>query len=199
VAESRYLRNPHLRGDLLTFVADDDVWLAPSSGGRSWRISADRAQASEPRLSGDGGLVAWTSWRDGPPEIYLAGTDGGAATRVSYWSNGATRLRGWNPAGDLLAITSADQPFRHARVREDAAPFGLRERGHVHAGAEGEDAEEEHEEGLVLDESRLEPHHLDLALGIGAIAGEHVSQVVPDACLGKVRRPVREAAPGCTR
>ncbi len=58
-------------------------------------------------------MVAWTSWRDGPPEIYLASTDGGAAERVSYWSNNATRLHGWSPAGELLATTAAGQPFGH--------------------------------------------------------------------------------------
>ncbi len=113
VAESRYLRYPNVRGDLLAFVADDDVWLAPAGGGRAWRISADRARAEGPRLSADGSLVAWTSWRDGPPEIYLAGTGGDGAARVSYWSNSTTRLRGWSQDGDILATTSADQPFSH--------------------------------------------------------------------------------------
>ena len=113
VTESRYLRHPNLRGDLLTFVADDDVWLAPADGGRAWRISADRAQAAGPKFSGDGGLVAWTSWRDGPPEIYLASTDGGDTSRVSYWSNQGTRLRGWNHEGEILATTAANQPHTH--------------------------------------------------------------------------------------
>jgi len=77
---SRYLRYPHVRGDLLTFIADDDVWLAPAGGGRAWRISADQSAAAYPRLSPDGSLIAWTSWRDGPGEIYLAATgEGGAA------------------------------------------------------------------------------------------------------------------------
>ena len=113
VTESRYFRYPNLHGDLLTFVADDDVWLAPSGGGRAWRISADRVPAAGPKFSGDGSLVAWTSWRDGPPEIYLASTAGGDAARVSYWSNPGTRLRGWDPAGDILAMTAANQPFQH--------------------------------------------------------------------------------------
>jgi tricorn protease len=113
VTESRYFRYPNLCGDLLTFVADDDVWLAPSAGGRAWRISADRVPAAGPKFSGDGSLVAWTSWRDGPPEIYLASTAGGDAARVSYWSNPGTRLRGWDPAGDILAMTAANQPFQH--------------------------------------------------------------------------------------
>ena len=71
-----YLRFPHLHGDLLAFVAEDDVWLAPLDGGRAWRLSADRAEAANPRFSRDGSWVAWTSWRDGPAEVYLAGVDG---------------------------------------------------------------------------------------------------------------------------
>ena len=43
-----YLRFPHIHGDLLTFVAEDDVWLAPLGGGRAWRLSADRAEARQP-------------------------------------------------------------------------------------------------------------------------------------------------------
>jgi tricorn protease len=113
VTESGYLRYPNLRADLLTFVADDDVWLAPAGGGRAWRISADRVPAAGPRFSADGSLVAWTSWRDGPPEIYLASTEGGDRSRVSYWSNQATRLRGWSPSGEIVATTAANQPFQH--------------------------------------------------------------------------------------
>ncbi|MBA2774724.1 MAG: hypothetical protein H0U36_11865, partial [Nocardioidaceae bacterium] len=43
-----YLRFPHVRGDLLTFVADDDVWLADSAGGRAYRLSADHTPALTP-------------------------------------------------------------------------------------------------------------------------------------------------------
>jgi tricorn protease len=111
VAESRYLRFPNLRGDMLAFVADDDVWLAPVAGGRAWRVSADQAPASYPRLSPDGGMVAWTSWRDGPPEVYLAGTQDGGASRVTYWSNLMTRARGWSPDGELLVTAGSEQPF----------------------------------------------------------------------------------------
>ncbi|HET9896050.1 MAG TPA: S41 family peptidase [Streptosporangiaceae bacterium] len=108
---SRYLRYPHLRGDLLTFIADNDVWLAPADGGRAWRISADQAAAAYPRLSPDGSMIAWTSWRDGPAEIYLAATGEGGSERVTYWSAMTTVMRGWGPDGEILATTSAGQPF----------------------------------------------------------------------------------------
>ena len=69
-----YLRYPHIHGDLLTFAAGDEVWLAPAAGGRAWRLSADDVPVSYPRFSRDGSQVAWTSWRDGSPEVYAAGT-----------------------------------------------------------------------------------------------------------------------------
>jgi tricorn protease len=105
-----YLRYPHIHGDLITFVAGDDVWLAPvGGGGRAWRLSADDAQVSYPRFSPDGTLIAWTSWRDGNPEVYAADTDGGDATRLTYWGDPQTRVTGWTADGDVLAVTSAGQ------------------------------------------------------------------------------------------
>src|SRR5690606_9755362 len=46
-----YLRYPHLHADLVTFVAADDVWIAPVGGGRAWRLTHDSAPAAFPRFS----------------------------------------------------------------------------------------------------------------------------------------------------
>ena len=111
VATPGYLRFPHVHGDLLAFVAEDDVWLAPADGGRAWRLTSDGGQASHPRFSPDGATIAWTSWRDGGiPEVYTADTDGGAATRRTYWGDARTRVTGWTRHDEVLAITAADQP-----------------------------------------------------------------------------------------
>jgi len=107
---SGYLRYPHVHGDLLTFVAGDDVWLAPATGGRAWRLSADDVPVSYPRFSGDGSRVAWTSWRDGNPEVHSADTEGSAAERLTYWGDPQTRVTGWTAAAEVLAVTSANQP-----------------------------------------------------------------------------------------
>jgi tricorn protease len=112
VTSDGYLRFPHLHGDLLTFVAEGDVWLAPASGGRSWRVSADQATASYPRLSADGTQIAWTSERDGAAEVYLASTEGGGR-RLTYWGDGDTKVCGWSPVGEVLAVSAAGQPFPH--------------------------------------------------------------------------------------
>ena len=106
-----YLRFPHVHGDLLTFVAEDDVWLAPLDGGRAWRLSADRAEAASPRFSPDGRWVAWTSWRDGPAEVYLAGVDGERGGRLTYWGDQLARVCGWTPGGEVLALSASGQAF----------------------------------------------------------------------------------------
>jgi tricorn protease len=107
------MRHPHVHGDLIAFVAEDDVWLAPASGGRGWRLSADQALASRPRFSRDGAQVAWTGSRDDTAEIYLAATDGGTSRRLTAWGDEHTQVCGWTPAGEVLAISAAGQPFTH--------------------------------------------------------------------------------------
>ena len=57
--------------------------------------------------------IAWTSGRDGPPEVYLAGIDGGNGRRLSYWGEPGTRVCGWTPDGDVVAVSASGQPFDH--------------------------------------------------------------------------------------
>lgn len=117
-----YLRFPHLHGDLVTFVAEDDVWLAPVEGGRAWRLSADRSKATYPFFSPDGATVAWTGSRDGVPEVYAVSTQGGDSRRLTYWGAGRTLVRGWTPDGDIVAVTTAGQGGR-ARSWAHAVPL----------------------------------------------------------------------------
>src|SRR4051794_41852503 len=94
-----YLRFPHLRGDTLVFVAEDDVWTAPVSGGRAYRLTADAVPVAGPRLSPDGARVAWTSWREGAPEAFVAGVDGGGAPPPAGGGGFRGRGPGGGPAG----------------------------------------------------------------------------------------------------
>jgi tricorn protease len=111
VTVAGYLRFPHIHRDLVTFIAEDDVWLGPADGGRAWRVSADQAPVSHPHISADGALIAWASQRDGQPEVYVTGTDGGDQRRLTYWGDTGTRVAGWTPDGDVLAISATGQPF----------------------------------------------------------------------------------------
>ncbi|MEH0423312.1 S41 family peptidase [Streptomyces sp. B21-083] len=104
-----YLRFPHLHGDSVAFTAEDDVWVAPLDGGRAWRVSADNVPVNHPRISPDGTRLAWTSTRDGAPEVYVAPIDGGSTKRLTYWGSWKTQVRGWTPDGRVLAISTQGQ------------------------------------------------------------------------------------------
>ncbi|MDV9178236.1 peptidase S41, partial [Streptomyces sp. W16] len=104
-----YLRFPHLHGELIAFTAEDDVWLAPLDGGRAWRVSAENVPVTHPRISPDGTTVAWTSTRDGAPEVHIAPVDGGPAKRLTHWGSSRTQVRGWTADGQVLAISTHGQ------------------------------------------------------------------------------------------
>ncbi len=41
----------------------------------------------------------------------MAAADGGAGRRLTYWGADSTRTCGWTPAGEVVAVTDAGQPF----------------------------------------------------------------------------------------
>ncbi|WP_405820684.1 S41 family peptidase [Streptomyces sp. NBC_01390] len=133
-----YLRLPHLSGDLLCFVAEDDLWLArldgdeepgsPGTDARAWRLTVDRTKVGHPRFSPDGRHIAYTSWRSLVPEIHRVAVDGGPARRLTYWGTADTQVCGWSPDGDILAVASHGQPFSYFTwaysVPADGGPGG---------------------------------------------------------------------------
>ncbi|MDX2546800.1 S41 family peptidase [Streptomyces sp. WI04-05B] len=133
-----YLRLPHLSGDLLCFVAEDDLWLArldgderpgsPGTDGRARRLTVDRTKVGHPRFSPDGRHIAYTSWRSLVPEIHRVPVDGGPARRLTYWGSADTQVCGWSPDGDILAVASHGQPFSYFTwaysVPTDGGPGG---------------------------------------------------------------------------
>ncbi|MFI9831685.1 S41 family peptidase [Streptomyces sp. NPDC051913] len=114
-----YLRLPHLSGDLLCFVAEDDLWLAPLDGAdRAWRLTVDRTKVGHPRFSPDGRSIAYTSWRSLVPEIHLVDVAGGPGRQLTYWGSPDTQVCGWTPAdsnggAQILAVASHGEPFSY--------------------------------------------------------------------------------------
>ncbi|MFH8936810.1 S41 family peptidase [Streptomyces griseosporeus] len=125
-----YLRLPHLHGELLCFVAEDDLWLAPLDGpGRAWRLTVDRTKTGHPRFSPDGRHIAYTSWRSLVPEIHLVAADGGENRQLTYWGSADTQVCGWTPPdgdghSDILAVASHGEPFSHFTWAYKVTPDG---------------------------------------------------------------------------
>ncbi|QKW06408.1 PDZ domain-containing protein [Streptomyces sp. NA04227] len=109
MTQPAYLRFPHLHGEFLVFTAEDDVWAAPLDGGRAWRVSADNMPVNHPRISPDGTQVAWTSTRDGVPEVFVAPLEGGPSRRLTHWGSARTSVRGWAADGRVLALSTKGQ------------------------------------------------------------------------------------------
>ncbi len=85
-------------------------WRQPRAAGPGG-CRPGQAAAASPRLSPDGGLVAWTGSLAGATEIYVASTQEGGGERLTYWGEDKTRVRGWSRAGEILAVSAAGQPF----------------------------------------------------------------------------------------
>nr|WP_029393576.1 S41 family peptidase [Streptomyces sp. TOR3209] len=125
-----YLRLPHLSGDQLCFVAEDDLWLASLDGpGRAWRLTVDRAKTGHPRFSPDGRHIAYTSWRSPAPEVHLVPVDGGPGRQLTHWGGLDTRVCGWAPpdadgATAILAVASHGEPFSHLTWAYKITPDG---------------------------------------------------------------------------
>ena len=111
-AHAAYLRHPDVRGDIVTFTAANDVWLAPLAGGRAWRLTDEGAPVGYPRFSPSGEHIAYTSRTSGGPEVWVIGVEGDTAPRrLTYWGRPSTKVVGWLPDGRIIATTSYGAPI----------------------------------------------------------------------------------------
>lgn len=117
MTSSSYLRFPHLHGDLVTFVAEDDVWIAPLAGGRAWRVSSLQLPARNPRFTPDGQRLVWSVVQGTAPEVVSAQVDGGGYRQLTYFGHSTTRVKGFTAGGEVV-VTSA---FRQAESRHTYA------------------------------------------------------------------------------
>ena len=119
-----YYRHPTIHGDRVVFVAEDDLWTVPVSGGVPRRLTASPGTVSFPVFSPDGRRVAFTGRDDGPAEAYVVDADGGDARRVT-WLGSFTATVGWSKDGSRVVVaTDAGQAFRGYSHLHAVAPDG---------------------------------------------------------------------------
>jgi len=120
-AAQGYYRTPHIHGDVLVFITEDDVWTATVAGGIARRLTSSAGECSLPRISPDGTQLAYVGRDEGHPEIWIMPAVGGPARRLTFLGAEALYLSGWSHDGSEIYFTSdAASPF----VRETLA-FGV--------------------------------------------------------------------------
>jgi len=94
----------------VVFGCEDDLWAVSVSGGVARRLTSGLGQASRPRLSPDGSLLAFTSDDEGTAEVWVMPSEGGAPRRLTWLGDQALVL-GWTPDGRIVFTTMARSPF----------------------------------------------------------------------------------------
>ncbi len=105
-----YYRHPTIRGDLVVFVSEDDLWAVPAAGGAARRLTSNPGTAMLPSLSPDGSKVAFSSRDEGPLEAFVIDAGGGQARRLT-WFGATTSVVGWAGDDTVLVATDHQQPF----------------------------------------------------------------------------------------
>ena len=96
--EQGYLRHPALRGDVIVFVCDDDLWSVSAQGGTARRLTAGLGEPATPCLSPDG---KWALAIDlsPPPQLVMLPTGPGEARRLPRHAVVSYQGAGWTPDG----------------------------------------------------------------------------------------------------
>src|SRR5579872_3053346 len=98
------MRYPTLHGDTIVFVAHDNLWSVPRSGGVASRLTTDPGHDALPRFSPDGKWIAFTGEYQGNRDVYIIPAAGGPVRRLTFTSDvvPAAPLR-WGP--DNMVVT----------------------------------------------------------------------------------------------
>jgi len=86
-------------------TSNSDIWLVSINGGQPRRLTDDPESDEHPRWSPDGETLAFTSSREGTPQIYLLTVATGEVRQVTTIAAGAGGAV-WSPDGSSLAFTS---------------------------------------------------------------------------------------------
>ncbi|GHO45682.1 S41 family peptidase [Ktedonospora formicarum] len=105
-----YIRYPTIHGDSIVFVAEDDLWLVSSKGGRAERLTAGQGRVSHPHFSPDGNWLAFVGREEGPAEVYVMPALGGPARRLTF-DGGSCIVLGWTPDGSTILYASSTGQF----------------------------------------------------------------------------------------
>ena len=100
-----YYRYPALHEDTIVFAAEGDLWTVPVTGGAAQRLTTHPGEETNPAISPDGRLLAFTATYEGPSELYIMPLAGGVPKRLTYDADPTVSI-GFTPDDKVLFTTT---------------------------------------------------------------------------------------------
>ena len=76
-AQTRMLRSPSVSTRQIAFAHAGNIWIVERGGGAARRLTSFPGEASNPKLSPDGKLVAFSAQYAGNVDVYVVPVEGG--------------------------------------------------------------------------------------------------------------------------
>jgi len=107
----KFMMNPHVHGDLITFSYQGDIWIVERDGTPVRRLTNHVARDVSPRFSPDGRWIAFSSNRFGNNDVFLVSVEGGEPRQLTFHTTG-DNVEGWTRDGRIMfASTRGAHPF----------------------------------------------------------------------------------------
>ncbi len=110
-----FYRYPSIGGGAIVFASEGDLWRVPAEGGSALRLTAHEGEERFPRVSADGGLIAFTAQYAGNDDVYVMPASGGEPTRLTYHP-ASDQAIGWTVDGKILFRSRRDHAHGDYRV-----------------------------------------------------------------------------------
>jgi len=99
-----YYRFPAIHGDTVVFTSEGDLWSVDIKGGTAVRLTTHLGLETNPAISPDGMIIAFSAQYEGPTEVYTMPLAGGLPARLTF-SGQTSTVVGWTPDGKILYAT----------------------------------------------------------------------------------------------
>ena len=103
--QTMMLRTPTVSATQIAFAYAQNIWIVPRAGGEARRLTSFQGQASNPRFSPDGKMVAFSGEYAGNLDVYVVSAAGGEPKRLT-WHPGPDMVEGWTPDGKSIVFSS---------------------------------------------------------------------------------------------
>lgn len=103
--DTRMLTQPTISDNQIAFVYAEDLWIANVDGSNPRRLTVDEGVESNPVLSPDGKLIAFSAEYDGNTDVFVVPVEGGIPKRLT-WHPGGDLVRGFTPDGKSVLFIS---------------------------------------------------------------------------------------------